>query len=510
MSSTSAQNSLFEIVVWVVDNSKKINKELVVDLFYNAPEYYKFWWSKLLQESPAHIVIETSLILFILWLVFIRKTVDPSKSSKNEKLSDKEVEWLLETWTPDPLVPPLTEKDELLVDNVPIITGFKGDSIEVEGVAGPVLNVSAFDFLALSRDPDIKQATIKALDFYGCGSCGPRGFYGTIDQHLFFEEAIAKFCGSEEAISYSDSASAVSSVIPAFSKKGDLILVDECCWDAVQTGVNLSRSTVQFFRHNDVEHLTAILESIADDDKKLKRDLTQQRRFIVVEGLYRNVGDLCPLREIVELKKKFRYRLILDESMSFGSVGATGRGVTEHFGVDIKEVEVLTLSMDTSLASVGGVCIGEHEVVDHQRLSGAGYCFSAAAPPFLSAAAIVALGKMANEPRLLTELHQNTQQLYDQLSRSVPGFKVKSKEAMPIIHLELEIPLDTLDEEASLMMKIANHCLQGGIGVVASKSTPSVAFRPSLMVCAKVGWSKAQISKIVKVIGQAAKELGPA
>ena len=127
--------------------------------------------------------------------------------------------------------------------------------------------------------------------------------------------------GTQEAISYSDGASAISSAIPAFSKKGDLLLVDEAVNEPILTGLNLSRSTVQFFRHNDVADLRSILESIADDDKKKKRDASQQRRFIVVEGLYRNCGDICPLPDILALKEEFCYRLILDESLSFGTLG---------------------------------------------------------------------------------------------------------------------------------------------------------------------------------------------
>jgi serine palmitoyltransferase len=69
--------------------------------------------------------------------------------------------------------------------------------ITVEGLTTPVLNLSSFDFLGMSRDLDIKKTAKGALDFYGCGSCGPRGFYGTIDQHLFFEESIAKFMGTQ-------------------------------------------------------------------------------------------------------------------------------------------------------------------------------------------------------------------------------------------------------------------------------------------------------------------------
>lgn len=75
--------------------------------------------------------------------------------------------------------------------------------MNVDGITGPVLNVSSFDFLSLSQNADIKQKAKDALNFYGCGSCGPRGFYGTIDQHLIFEDAVAKFLGSQVDLSSS-------------------------------------------------------------------------------------------------------------------------------------------------------------------------------------------------------------------------------------------------------------------------------------------------------------------
>lgn len=496
-----ATNPLFREVVWIIDNWKKLNKELLFDVIYNAPTYYKYWWTRLLLESPEHVIIETALIVFIIWLVFIRRTVDPGKASKNEKLKPEEVQMLLDTWEPEPLVPALTERDQFIVDNSPVITNVNDDyTVQIEGISVPVMNVSSYDFLGLSTDPDVKKATKDALNFYGCGSCGPRGFYGTIDQHLFFEEAIAKFTGVQEAISYSDSASAVSSVIPAFSKKGDFLLVDDMVSEAVRAGINLSRSTVQFFKHNDMEHLRSIMESMAEDDKQMRRDPTQQRRFIVTEGLFRYSGDICPLPEIMALKAQYCYRLILDESLSFGTLGATGRGVTEHFKINIEEVEVLTISMDTVLASVGGLCIGNREVVDHQRLSGAGYCFSASAPPFLSAAAVAALATIEREPQLISDLHKNTQLLYDGLTKGVTGLQIKSDDPTPLIHLELVDPLDSLDKEQMVILRLAKRCLHQGIGVSASKFTPTMSNRPSIMICASSHMTKAMITKIVKVL----------
>jgi len=364
------------------------------------------------------------------------------------------------------------------------------------------LNLASFDFLSFGQDVSIKKAAKDALDYYGCVSCGPRGFYGTIDQHLNLEDAIAKFMDTQESICYSDGASAVSSAIPAFCKKGDLLLVDAACSEPVLTGCNLSRSTVQFFKHNDMSDLRAILESIADDDRRLKRDTLQQRRFIITEGLFRNTGELCPLPEILKLKEEFCYRVILDETLSFGTIGRTGRGVVEYFGLQRSSVEITTLTLDTTLASVGGVCLGSREIVDHQRLSGAGYCFSASAPPFLSACALMALQKMERDPSLLEDLQRNAVSLYDKLKK-VKQLSAQATVATPVLSLVLSTPLDSLEAEQSVILRIADACVHKGFGVTSSKFSllnSSESCRPSLMICASNSLTDKQISKLVGVV----------
>lgn len=108
------------------------------------------------------------------------------------------------------------------------------------------------------------------------------------------------------------------------------------------------------------------------------------RRFIIVEGIYANTGDLAPLAAIKQLKEQYKYRLLVDESMSLGVLGATGRGATEHYGLSPEDSEIIGASLGNAVASIGGFCAGEREIVDHQRLSGLGYCFSASLPPYLA------------------------------------------------------------------------------------------------------------------------------
>lgn len=216
-----------------------------------------------------------------------------------------------------------------------------------------------------------------------------------------------------------------------------------------------------------MKDLANLLETIAKDDKKHNRDALQQRRFIVVEGLYHLTGDLCPLPEILNLKNKYCYRIIMDESLSFGTIGNTGRGVTEHYGIDIGEIDMITVAMDNTLASIGGGCIGTREVVDHQRLSGSGYCFSASAPPFLFASAIDALEQLDKKGSdLLISLRGNTKACINGLA-TIPNIEVISCEESPVIQVVLK-PSFGYTTDLEIMQDIANECLEHGVAIVAT------------------------------------------
>lgn len=319
---------------------------------------------------------------------------------------------------------------------------------------------------------------------------------------------MAKFMKAEEAIAYSDGPSTVSSAIPAFAKRGDILLVDECVNEAIRTGVNLSRSHVHVFRHNDMAHLESIMKDLEAADKRKKRKKDEVRRFIIVEGLYRNKGTIAPLPKIVELKNKYCYRLILDDSYAFGVLGNTGRGSLEHFGFDRKEAEILTLSMENTLGSVGGVCVGSHTVVDHQRLSGAGYCFSASTPPFLCAAAITALQVIEGNPDLCYQLNSIAQSLVSKLSKRGSGVIVESEAKSPIIVVR-PTNTDSLSrkEQLRVVERWADLCLADGLFVAVNRfdgnEIPPVdadAMRPSLRLSVNTDLTDAEIESAAQIL----------
>lgn len=473
------------------------------------PSRYKKWWIQLLEDDPLHVVIETILIVFVVYIVLIKRWKDDwrenSSSNGEVALSEKEKEDLVREWKPAPLAPELTkEEEEEEQQNKIIISKVDGSKVTIEGREGTVLNFASHDFLGLgSSQPTLKDVSKEALKKYGCGSCGPRGFYGTTDVHLHLEETFSSFCKTESAILYSDGASTVTSAIAAFAKRGDLLVVDEGVYDPIQTGVMLSRANVLFYKHNDMDDLRRVLLHVKETDAKIGRKPSEQRRFIVAEALYKHHGHITPLDKVVELKNEFSYRLILDESFSFGSLGPTGRGVVELYGKDImKDVEIVTISLENSIASIGGICVGTLEVVDHQRLSGAGYCFSASSPPFLASAAIQSLTLLKEEPHLIKTLHHNIHMLREAITNSLPQLMITSDKLSPLIFLRLvNTSSMTEDEESSILKRIVDQCLQYGVMIVLAANYNETHFKlippPCIQITITAAHSEYDIQMLV-------------
>lgn len=204
------------------------------------------------------------------------------------------------------------------------------------------LNFATLNFLNFVGDDQINQAAIKVLKKYGVGSCGPRGFYGTFDVHLELERLLANFLGVQKSIIYSYGAVTVSSAIPSYAKRTDIIFADAGISHPIYQGLIASRSSIRFFRHNDMDHLEQLLIAQAEEDQRDKKRAMIARRFFVVEGLYFNYGDICPLPKLIELKYKYKVRIILDESYSFAVLGSTGRGITEYYDIDVDHIDLIS------------------------------------------------------------------------------------------------------------------------------------------------------------------------
>lgn len=454
-----------------------------------------------LQAPSYHVYFEILLILCIARLILFTKSYKPARTV----LTEKEKEELIQEWTPDPLVPEVSS-DHPLLDSYEnrLVHGKVGRQITINGRM--CLNMATMNFLSMATRDEIEEATVASLRKYGVGSCGPRGFYGTVDVHLKLEASLAEFMGVEEAIIYSYGFATVASAIPAYSKRGDVIFADEGVHFAIQKGILASRSDVRYFKHNDVNDLERLLKIQEEDDLKNPKKARVTRRFLVIEGLYLNHADLCPLPHMVKLKHKYKVRIFLDESISFGSIGVNGRGVTEHYNVPISEIDLLSSSLEYSMAAIGGFCCGKAYVIDHQRLSGAGYCFSASCPPMLAQTAITALDIMARRPELLEKLKSLSEYAHEKFN---DNFVIKGSPISPIMHLYCS-PSINASQDLHTLRSIVRKAEERGLALTTAAYLEEELFSPkaSIRIALSSDLEYEDIDKAVSIIQEVMVEVG--
>lgn len=435
-------------------------------------------------RSPEHVVIETFLIVFIVYITLVKRDKPKGKVAK---LSEREIDELCDEWTPEPIIPPNAQVDPEHAKPIGVLEAAPDTHLKLQGHARPVLNLATFDFLGLGSRKELKDVAFETLTKYGCGSCGPRGFYGTIDTHEKLEKDIAAMMGTPDSITFSDTEATSSSVLPAFAKRGDMIVMDDGCNDSLLVGANLARCTVLYYKHNDLKDLERVLEGVRAADKKAKRGSDCQRRYVVTEALFRNHGDMIELPKVVELCEKYFFRLFLDESFSFGVLGKSGRGLTEHFGLKVSDVAIICSSLAGSAAGVGGFSTGSQEVVDYQRINSAGYVFSASAPPFTSACCSESIRIMKDEPHLFTKLRDNAHLAHATLSAGIKNvFTISKDDVSPILHLRVqpELLAPAGSEEAQRVVArricdaVMNNLLAKDIAVCSPRYKTNQSFEP--------------------------------
>lgn len=435
-------------------------------------------------------------MLVLVFSLFFRKSYDPNK---DRPLTQAEQDALIEEWTPEPLCPPLSEAQK----EVEFVVVESGTGATVQVAGKDTINMASFNFLGLAGTPETKEIAAAAIDKYGVGSCGPRGFYGTIDVHLDFEKVMAEFVGTSDSILYSDGMALVASVIPAFAKRGDLVIYDEGISYGAKQGVSLSRSNVLTFKHNDMSELENILK---EQKAKMRPNDKLIRRFIVVEGISAYYGDLAPLAKLVELKKKYKYRLLLDDSLAVGVLGNTGRGSPEHWNVPINDIDVYCVTADTALATTGGFCMGNSEVVvDHQRLSGAGYCFSASSPPFASAVGINSIRTIEKHPERCAEVRAKAT-MFRRALKSIEGLEILGDEFSPVIQIRRKLSDD--HKEQQYFRRVCKQLLAEGVLVECPSYIPleKKPPRPSIRMIVTSLHSEAQLQQVAKLVKKVLQE----
>lgn len=456
------------------------------------------------QNDPIRSLLEAFLLLFAI-RYFLASKYSTSKQNY-VKLEAHEIDELVADWEPEPLVKPLDDSERWKLEKIPIIFGASGPKVrlttEKEALASSpfvnkelvssgstlpspatalqdqrvYLNFLSNDMLNFNTRPEVCNAAVKTIRSYGVGSCGPAGFYGNQDAHTQCEKDIASFLGTESCILYAQGLATASSVIPCFLKRGDVIVADKGVNISIQKGINLSRATVYWFEHNDMADLEAKL--IQANKKYRKGPLP--RRFIFTEGLFEHFGDSPDLRKIVELKVKYKYRLLLDESWSLGLLGETGRGLPEQYGIPRPEIDITIGSLANLFGSAGGFCAGVKHMVEHQRIISLAYTFSATMPAYLAHNTSTVIKLMSDDSFASTELvpHRAKGAAFYKVFENSDHVDVVSKPGLPLVSLVLVKEFDNSNAEERVLQSIVDRCRNQGVLISRQLYVPEIEILP--------------------------------
>ena len=263
-----------------------------------------------------------------------------------------------------------------------------------------MLNFSSYNYLGMSGDPAVSEAARAAIDRYGTSVSASRLLSGDKPVHRELEAEIARTLGTEDSVVLVSGHATNVTVIDSLVGPGDLVLHDSLAHDSIMQGCRLSGAVRRPFPHGDWEALDAALRQLRSGYRRV---------LVAIEGVYSMDGDIPDLPEFITVKRRHGALLYVDEAHSFGTIGATGRGIGEHFGVDPADVDLWMGTLSKSLASCGGYIGGSHALAQFLKYTAPGFIYSVGIPAPSAAASLAALRLMLAEPERVQRLRQRAE-----------------------------------------------------------------------------------------------------
>jgi glycine C-acetyltransferase len=299
-----------------------------------------------------------------------------------------------------------------------LIEGPQGPSVTLDG--NPVLLLCSNNYLGLADRAEVREAAAEAAMRWGAGAGASRLISGNMEPHRALEARLAAFKGYEAALLFGSGYLANTGLVAALAGKGEVIFSDELNHASIVDGCRLSRAETFVYRHGDLEHLAWALY--------------HQRgkpALIVTDGVFSMDGDVAPLPELLELARRHRARLMVDEAHATGAVGPGGRGSVSAAGLS-GEVDVVVGTLGKALGSYGAYACANAETIDYLVNTARSFIFSTAPPPPAVGAALTALELLEAEPELVERLQANARTLRTALTAQGLGVGDTEGQIVPI------------------------------------------------------------------------------
>ena len=278
---------------------------------------------------------------------------------------------------------------------------------KLEGEIGPrmrfrgkeLLNWSLNNYLGLANHPEVRKADADAAREYGLAyPMGARMMSGQTTKHEELEGQLADFVGKEDAFLLNYGYQGMISIIDSMVNRNDVIVYDSESHACILDGVRLHMGKRFVFPHNNITNLEKELE-------RATRLVTETGGGILVitEGVFGMAGDLGKLKDIVELKKRYNFRILVDDAHGFGTMGKSGAGTAEHFGVQ-NEIDLYFGTFAKSMAGIGAFIAAKEDVVNYLRYNMRSQIYAKSLPMAMVLGGLKRLELVRTRPELREQL----------------------------------------------------------------------------------------------------------
>jgi glycine C-acetyltransferase len=298
--------------------------------------------------------------------------------------------------------------------------------VEMEG-RGRILILSSNNYLGLCTEPEVVKAGIDGLQKYGAGTASVRFICGTFTVHRELEAALARFSGTEAAMSYVSAWNANEGLTANIAEEGDFVISDQLnhasIIDSMRLAKAITKCTTGVYQHGNLDDLR----------EKLRGAKSARRRIIWTDGVFSMEGSIAKLPDILQIARDHDAIVVMDDSHATGVLGKTGRGTAEHFGV-LGEVDVITSTLGKALGgAAGGYVAGPAALTDYLTQRSRPQLFSNALPPTVACSALAAVEFVEKHPERVQKLRDNSNYFREQITAA--GFKPLAGETpiVPII-----------------------------------------------------------------------------
>jgi len=296
-----------------------------------------------------------------------------------------------------------------------------------------VLTWSLNNYLGLANHPEVRKADAEAAAEYGMAyPMGARMMSGQTSKHEELEAKLAEFVGKEDAYLLNFGYQGMVSIIDSLATRNDVIVYDSESHACIMDGIFLHKAKGGksfVFAHNEMDKCEKMLQFAT---KRVKE--TGGGILLITEGVFGMAGDLGNLKDIVKLKEKYDFRILVDDAHGFGTMGKTGAGVAEHFGVADK-IDVVFNTFAKSMAGIGGFVASNEEVVNFLRYNLRSQIFAKSLPMPMVFGALKRLEMLRDQP----EHKENLWKVVNSLQKGLKdaGFNLGKTES-PVTPVFLE------------------------------------------------------------------------